>query len=63
MRNNSPSPEQTLLPLIQELNAREMQEGNQSILTPASYPGRHQIVSIFTAERRSPGLVSVAPSS
>lgn len=63
MCNNSPSPEQPLLPLIQERNARERQEGNQTILTPASYPSRHQIVSIFTAESCAPGLAAVAPGS
>lgn len=57
--NNSPSPEQTLLPAViaGAQCPQERQAGAQSTPTQASHPGGHQTLSILTAERRAPGSI------
>ena len=61
--NNSPSPEQTLLPPIPGARCLREAEGNQTIPTQASYPARHQIVSLFTADRHAPGWLLLHPAA
>lgn len=63
--NNSPSPEQTLLPAViaGAQCPRERQAGTQSAPTQASRPGGHQTLSILTAERGAPGCLLLHPAA